>query len=350
MGLEEWGGWPGLLRVVTAGGDLTIAQTEAAMGAMLAGEATAAQIAAFIVALRMKGESVDEMTGLVRAMYAVSTPLPLRHADDVDIVGAGGALARQTGALNVSTMASFVAAGAGVRVCKHGNRRASSTSGSFDLLEALGGAVELPPEGISRCVDEAGVGFAFARSFHPSMRHVGPVRTEIGIPTVFNVLGPLANPAKVTRQVVGVADARLAERMLRVLVANGSQRAWVVTGDGPLDELSTTGPSQVVEWHEGVVRSFEVTPEAAGLTRVEPHDIVGGDAARNAELFARVVDGKTGAVREIVAFNTAAALVVAGVADSLADGVERAFASIDSGAAGTALDRWRTICTELLGA
>jgi anthranilate phosphoribosyltransferase len=344
MGLDEWGGWPGILRVVTAGGDLTIAQTESAMAAMLAGEATPAQVAAFIVSLRMKGESVDEITGLVRAMYAVATPLPLRCTDAIDIVGAGGSQARQTGALNVSTMASFVAAGAGARVCKHGNRRASSTSGAFDLLEALGGAVELSPEGIDRCVVDAGVGFAFARTFHPSMRHVGPVRTEIGIPTVFNVLGPLANPAKVTRQVVGVADARLAERMLGVLVANGSTRAWVVTGDGPLDELSTTGPSQVFEWHDGVMRSFEVTPESVGLPRVTPHEIVGGDAERNAELFGEVLAGKSGAVREIVALNAAAGLVVAGVACDLRSGVEQAFASIDSGATATALDRWRTAC------
>jgi anthranilate phosphoribosyltransferase len=336
--LDAWGGWPGLLRPLTARDDLTTAQTEAAMAEIMSGAASAAQIAAFIVALRMKGETVEELTGLVRGMLAAATPLELT-VDAVDIVGAGGAASRQRHALNVSTMACFVVAGAGAPVCKHGNRKASSTSGSFDLLEVLGIAVDLAPEHVARCVHEAGVGFAFARTFHPSMRHVAPVRADIGIPTVFNVLGPLANPARVKRSLVGVADATMAERMLRVLAANGAVHAWVVTGDGPLDELTTTGRSQVVEWRDGALRRFEIDPTAVGLRRAAPDELVGGDAARNAELCREVLAGAPGAVRDMVVLNAGAALVVAGRADDLAAGVAAAQQSIDSGAAAAVLAR-----------
>jgi anthranilate phosphoribosyltransferase len=212
----------------------------------------------------MKGETVDEMAGMVHAMLEAATPLDL-GVDAIDIVGTGGAPARRRAALNVSTIACFVVAGAGASVCKHGNRAASSTSGSFDLLEALGVPVDLTPATVVRCVREAKVGFAFARTFHPAMRHAAPVRAEIGVPTVFNVLGPLAHPGHVRRQVVGVPDVAMAERMLRVLAATGSVHAMVVSGAGDLDELSTTGTSVVHEWRDGAVRRFEVAPEDVGL-------------------------------------------------------------------------------------
>jgi anthranilate phosphoribosyltransferase len=312
----------------------------------LRGEATAAQIAAFIVALRMKGESVAEMAGMVRAMLGAATPLDLggQAAMAIDIVGAGGAPARQRHALNVSTMASFVAAGAGARVCKHGNRRASSTSGAFDFLELLGIPVEVTPAVVARCVDEAGVGFAFARTFHPAMRFAAPVRAEIGIQTVFNILGPLANPARVGRYLIGIGDVTVAAKMVRVLAANGAQRAWVVTGDGPIDEVSLTGPTHVQTLDaDGTIGHIELTPEIVGLPCVSPDELAGGDAARNVEIFTAVLAGETGPLRDIVVLNPAAALVVTEIAADLHDGVVRAAASIDSGAAQRALDTVRGI-------
>jgi anthranilate phosphoribosyltransferase len=346
MSLDEFGGWPGLLRPLAHGDELTADQTEAAMAVILKGEATPAQIAAFIVALRMKGETVAEMAGMVRAMLGAATPLDLGlHAPTaIDIVGAGGAPARQRHALNVSTMASFVAAGAGARVCKHGNRKASSTSGAFDFLELLGVPCETTPEQVARCVDEAGVGFAFARTFHPAMRFAAPVRAEIGIPTVFNVLGPLANPARVRRYLIGIGDESMAAKMVRVLAANGAERAWVVTGDGPIDEVSLTGPTLVHTLDpDGTVDHYELTPESVGLARVAADELAGGDSARNVEIFTAVLKGQSGAWRDIVVFNAAAALVVCAIATDLADGITRASASIDDGSAERALDAVRRI-------
>jgi anthranilate phosphoribosyltransferase len=346
MSLEEFGGWPGLLRPLAHGDDLTADQTEAAMAEILAGAASPAQIAAFIVALRMKGESVPEMTGLVRAMLGAATPLDLgaHAAVAIDIVGAGGAPARQLHALNVSTMAAFVAAGAGARVCKHGNRRASSTSGAFDFLELLGIPVETTPEQVARCVDEAGVGFAFARTFHPAMRFAAPVRAEIGIPTVFNVLGPLANPARVRRALVGIGDAAMAAKMVRVLAANGAERAWVVAGDGPIDEVSLTGPTVVHTLdRDGTVSHHELTPEMAGMQRLRAEEAAGGDAARNVKTLTAVLKGQTGAFRDIIVLNAAAALVVCDIASDLTDGVAKASASIDDGSAERALDTVRRV-------
>ncbi len=333
MGVDTIGGWPGILRPLTQGRDLSLEAAEVAMEEILAGAATPAQIAAFIVALRMKGESVDEMTGLVRAMYAAATPLDLGALVDtaIDIVGAGGAPSRQQAALNVSTMACFVAAGAGATVCKHGNRKASSTSGAFDFLAAIGIPDDLSPDVVVRCVREAGVGFAFARTFHPAMRFAAPVRAEIGIPTVFNILGPLANPARVRRQVIGVSDAAQAEKMIRVLQANGAVHVLVVTGDGPLDELALTGESNILELVDGEIRTYGVTPESVGLDRVAA--LGGGDAAQNADLFLAMLDGADGPVRDIVSLNAAAGLLVAGIVDDLGAGVRAAQASIGSGAA-----------------
>lgn len=341
MGIETIGGWPGVLRPLTEGRDLSVADAALAMDEILAGNATAAQIAALIVALRMKGECVDEMAGMVRSMYAAATPLDLGDAitKAVDIVGAGGAVARQQAALNVSTMACFVAAGAGAVICKHGNRKASSTSGAFDFLDAIGIPDSVDPDVVVRCVQKAGIGFAFARTFHPCMRFAAPVRAEIGIPTVFNILGPLANPAHVRRQVVGVGDAVQGAKMIQVLQANGSEHAMVVVGDGPIDEFSLTGASHVFELRDGGITEYDVTPESVGLSRVRPEELRGGDGQRNAQLFTELLDGAPGPVRDIVAFNAGAGLVVAGLAADLANGIEAAQSSIDDGLAKGAYER-----------
>ena len=224
--LEDLGGWRVVLTELTAGHDLTRPLASAALGEILAGRATDGQIGAFIVALRMKGEAVEEVSGMVDAMLDAAAPIELAELDEVvDIVGTGGAPTRRVHALNVSTMSSFVAAGAGARVCKHGNRKASSTSGSFDLLDALGVTVELDGPAVARCVEGTGLGFCFARAFHPAMRHVGPVRAELGVPTVFNFLGPLSHPARVRRQVIGVSDPRVAPTVIAAMMAFCASRA-----------------------------------------------------------------------------------------------------------------------------
>jgi len=346
--LDTLGGWPGLLGDLMAGRELAGEVCGAALREILSGTVTDAQIAAFIVALRMKGETVGEVTGLVDAMMASAQPLDLPEGPPaIDIVGTGGAPTRRLHALNVSTMASFVAAGAGARVVKHGNRKASSTSGSFDLLEALGVAVELDGPGVARCVEQAGIGFCFARSFHPAMRHVGPVRTQLGVPTVFNYLGPLSHPARVDRQVIGVSDPRVAPTVVGVLAARGAARAMVVTGSDGMDELTTTGPSTLHELRDGKVTTRQFDPAEVGLTPVEPAAIAGGDAAANAAIAERVLGGELGPHRDIVCLNAAAGLVVSGLVDDLVAGVESARASIDSGAARGALDRLVAVCAEL---
>lgn len=335
---DSFDGWPGLLATLTSGGDLGAAQARAALDVILAGEATAAQIAAFIVALRMKGETVDELVGMVDAMLDAADPLSLPD-DTIDIVGMGGAPSRRAHALNVSTMASIVAASSGATVCKHGNRKASSTSGSFDLLEALGVNIDLDGPGVERCVQTAGVGFCFARTFHSAMRHAGPVRAELGIPTVFNVLGPLSHPGRVGRQVVGVSDPGLLERVAAVLAARGASCAWVVHGDGRLDEIATTGPTEVREVRDGAVSSFVVEPLDLGIDRATAEQLAGGDAAANAAIFRRILAGEHSAARDIVELNAAAGLVVGSVVETLADGLEACRAAIDDGRAAAQLDR-----------
>lgn len=338
-----FGGWTPLFRSIVAGHDLSAIESEAAMGEILRGAATPAQIACFVMGLRMKGESIDEILGLVRGMRAAATPLDLGDLRDsaIDIVGAGGAPSRQAHALNVSTMACFVAAGAGAKVCKHGNRRASSTSGSFDFLDALGIPVEMPPEVVARCVREVGVGFAFARVFHPAMRFAAPVRAEIGIPTFFNILGPLCNPGGVRRGVIGVGDTATGDKMAAVLAAAGAIDMWVVTGDGPIDEIALTGPTLVRRVREGTVERFEITPADAGLAGAAPAALVGGDAARNAAIFDAMLHGERSPMRDMVVLNAAAALVAAGVAADLREGAARAGDALDSGAAARTLDALR---------
>ena len=334
---EDLGGWPSVLGALTQRADLSADHSRAAMAEILAGAATPAQIAGFIVALRMKGETVDELAGLLDAMSAAAEQVTLPSVDGVvDIVGTGG---DRSHSVNVSTMASIVVAGAGVPVCKHGNRAASSRCGSADLLEALGVGLDLDPAGVARCVQEAGIGFCFAPRFHPAMRHAVPTRRELGVPTVFNLLGPLANPAGVRRQVVGVADPAMAERMARVLVARGSERALVVHGDDGLDELTTTTTSTIVEVVGDEVRRTTVDPSALGLPRSLPGDLVGGDAAANAAAARAVLAGDEGPVHDIVVLNAAAGLVASGRCDDLESGIAVARTAIGNGSAQLALDR-----------
>lgn len=332
MRIEDVGGWRGVLGALTAGTDLTTETTRAVITTILAGEATDAQISAFIVALRVKGETTDELVGMREAALAASTPLTLPD-NAVDIVGVGGSAARRESALNVSTMAAFVASAAGATVCKHGNRKASSTSGAFDLLEALGVNVGLAPESLADCVAEVGVGFALAPAFHPAFRHVGPVRRELEIPTVFNVLGPLSHPGQPKRQVIGVADLDMAPKMADVLAATGSKRSLVVTGHGAIDEFSVTGPSVVHDVNNGEVTSYEVDPTDCGVEPRTADQMAGGDAAANAEIATRIFAGDPDVRRGMIVLNAAAGLVAAGVAATLADAVIAANAAIDNGGA-----------------
>ncbi len=334
--LAELGGWPGVLGALTQGRDLTPGEAHAAMAEMLAGDATPAQIAGFIVALRMKGETTSELGGLLDAMLAASLRVDLPSLDGVvDIVGTGG---DRSHSINVSTLAALVVAGAGGRVCKHGNRAASSSCGSADLLEALGVVIDLGPEGVARCVAEAGIGFCFAPRFHSSMRHVGPTRKELGVPTVFNILGPLANPARARRYVVGVGDPTMAERMAQVLLQHGAERAFVVHGGDGLDEITITTTSNVIEVVDGDIRPLTVDPAAYGLGPASLDDLRGGDPATNAELAHAVLGGERGPHRDIVVLNAAAGLVAAGRADDYERGVALARDAIDRGEAARCLD------------
>src|ERR671911_100322 len=336
MEFDEVGGWPGILATLAARRDLAAAQARAAMAEILEGAATPAQIAGFIVALRMKGETVDELGGLVAAMLAAAERVTLPDPGAVvDVVGTGGDRAHT---INVSTLAALVVAGAGGRVCKHGNRAASSATGAADLLEALGVRIDCGPDEVARCVADAGMGFCFAPRFHPAMRHAGPPRRELGIPTAFNFLGPLANPAGVRRLMIGVADASMAERMVGVLAARGSERVLIVHGDDGLDELTTTTTSQVLDLAGGEIRTYEVDPAALGLATVARDALVGADPATNAEMARAVLAGEPGPHRDIVTLNAAAGMVVAGLADGLPDGLEVARESIDAGHAAAALD------------
>lgn len=337
--IDRVGGWPAVLGRLQDRRDLTADEAAAAMATILAGSATPAQTAAYIVALRQKGETVDELTGMVDAMLDAAAPLDL-PPDTIDIVGMGGSPQRRANALNVSTMASIVAAAAGATVCKHGNVRASSTSGSFDLLTALGVNYELEPGRLAEIVREVGVGFCFARAFHPAMRHAGPVRAELGIPTVFNVLGPLSHPGRVRRQLLGVGDPRLLDLVAGVLAARGAVHALVVHGENGLDEVSLSGPTHVREVRDGaVVAAFDLTPEEVGLVSVPEDEVPGGSPEDNAVLARGIFDGVAGPARDIVVLNAGAGLHVAGLADSVADGVTLAATAIDDGRASATLVR-----------
>lgn len=342
MGPSHTGfGWPEVLERLVAGEDLSSEEARGVLAEVLAGAATPAQIAGLLTALRAKGESPEEVAGMVSAMWEAAAPLPLADPDGtLDLVGTGGAPALRKGAFNVSTMASVVAAAAGMTVCKHGNRRASSTSGSTDLLEALDVEVELDGAGVAACVRDAGVGFAFARMFHPAMRHAAAVRAELGIPTVFNLLGPLSHPGHVGLQVIGVADPGRVELVAAAVARRGTVRSWVVHGHGGLDELTTTGPTTVIELvgTEEVTR-FDTTPEDLGLERVAVEAISVGDPAANAAAASALFDGAGGPVADMVALNAAAGLVVGGVAADLRTGIAVAREVLRSGAAAATLGR-----------
>jgi anthranilate phosphoribosyltransferase len=336
---EDLGGWPALLTELLAKRDLPASHARAAMATILSGDATPAQLIGFVVALRAKGETPEELSGLLDAVLDAASIVPL--GDDlrsraVDIVGTGG---DRSHSINVSTMAAIVVAGAGVPVCKHGARAASSQCGAADVLEELGIAIELSPEGVLQCIERVGIGFCLAPKFHPAFRFAAPSRREIGIATVFNLLGPMANPGRVRRQLIGVANPAEAERMLASLRLHGSVRAWVVHGGG-LDELTTTGPSTVLALDDDNVRTFTVDPVALGFAPAITDELVGGTPPHNAEIVRRVLKGEHGAHRNIVVLNAAAGLVVAGVADTLEQAIGIAARSIDEGHAARVLDRW----------
>lgn len=327
-----------MLARLLAGHDLDRATAGAAMSAMLSGDITPVQIAGLLVALRAKGESAEELSGLLAGALEAATFVPLtdeERARCVDIVGTGG---DGSHSINVSTMAALVVAGAGVPVCKHGNRSASSKCGSADLLELLGVAIEQSADGVAACVREAGIGFCFAPVFHPAFRFAGPPRRELGVPTAFNLLGPMANPGRVKRQLIGVADPRFAEPMVEALRSQGLTHAWVVHGDG-LDELTTTGRSRVLSLADDSITEFVVDPAALGLQPATADDLRGGDPDENALAIRRVLDGDRGPHRDIVLLNAAAGLVVAGVAPDLPGGLEAAGRAIDDGGARVSLER-----------
>jgi anthranilate phosphoribosyltransferase len=338
--LTELGGWRAVLASLSRLEELEPARAAAAVDDILSGESTPAQIGGFLIGLAAKGAEPGEVAAMVDAMLAHAGALDLPDVGStVDIVGTGGSRLRQDRAFNISTTACFVVAGAGVPVCKHGNRKASSSSGSTDVLEALGITVELDGPAVVRCVSEAGVGFAFARVFHPAMRHAGPVRAELGVPTVFNLLGPLSHPGHVQRQVIGVADPELAPLVIDVLRRRGAPRAMVVHGSDGLDELTLSGPSFVWELRDGVVQDYEIHPSHLGLSTVVVEDIGVGAPDDNAAVIHEVLGGDGGPRRDIVLLNAAAGLVVSGVVDELGAGLELAADSIDSGRAAGCLDR-----------
>ena len=321
------------IAIAASGQHLTREQAQEAFTIMMSGEATAAQIGGFLMALRVRGESVPEITGAVSTMrdkmLRVNAP---DHA--VDIVGTGG---DASGSYNVSTCAALVAAGAGLTVAKHGNRALTSKSGAADTLTALNVAFDLTPESIEACINEAGIGFMFAPGHHAAMRHVGPARVELGTRTIFNLLGPLSNPASVKRQLLGVFDPAWLVPLAEVLRDLGSETVWVVHGDG-LDEMTTTGTTHVAALENGEIRTFDLTPEEFGLQRVTLNDLKGGDAEHNAAALLEVLGGAKNPYREIVLLNTGAALVVGGLAEDIPEGIEKAATAIDSGAARERLD------------
>ena len=337
MTLDALGGWGSVLGPLTSRRDLTSVQAGAALAEILQGSASPAQMAAFMIALRMKGETVEEMSGMLATLLAYSEPVPL--PPDLDVVDTCGTGGDGSHTINVSTIAALIVAGAGAPVCKHGNRAASSACGSADVLEALGVAIDVGPESVARCVEQAGMGFCFAPRFHSALRHAGPTRRELGVPTVFNFLGPMANPARARRQVLGVSDPAMAEKVVGVLEANGTEHALVVYGHDGLDELTLTTTSTVLELRDGGVRTYVVDPVALGLEPVDASALRGDDAKTNADHARRVLDGERGPHREFALLNAAAGIVAAGRAGDLVDGLAAATAAVDDGRAAEALGR-----------
>lgn len=325
--------------IANHGRDLTEAEAAAAVRDIMDGEATPAQTGALLTALRMKGETVDEIAGMARVMREKALRVEV-NGPLLDTCGTGG---DGSGSFNVSTAAAFVAAGAGLRVAKHGNRAMSSHSGSADVLEALGASIDQTPAGVAACIEHAGIGFMFAQVFHPAMRHAAGPRREIGIRNIFNVLGPLTNPAGAEQRVLGVATGALGEKLAEVLGRIGAVHALVVHGEDGLDELSISAPSTVYELAGGEVRRYRVTPEDAGLLTAPRAAVRGGSAAENAETMRRIFQGAEGPLRDFVLLNAAAALVAGGAAGSLKEGAALAAQTIDRGAALAVLDRFVAI-------
>jgi len=340
--------WPELLSSLVRGEDQPAEATAWAMERILNGDATPVQIAGFVVGLRSKGETVHELTGLADMMIEFATPIEI-GGPAVDVVGSGG---DRSNTVNISTMAAIVAAAAGARVVKHGNRAASSACGAADVLEALGVVLDLAPEVQPQVVDRVGIGFLFAAQYHPALRHAAVTRRELGIPTIFNFLGPLANPAQPISQAVGVADPRMAELMAGVFASRGNYGLVVHGGDG-LDELTTTTSSTVWVYADGSVVQRELDPLKLGVPRATISDLVGGDAVANAQVVRDVVAGQPGPIRDVVVLNAAAALVAYGkpaparLENDFADELERARQAIDSGAAESKLREWIAVTQSL---
>jgi anthranilate phosphoribosyltransferase len=323
--------------------DLTSDEAAAAMAEIMAGRAGEAQIAALLVALAMKGERPAEIVGLARTMRAHATALSRTYDGVFDTCGTGG---DRSGTFNISSAAAVVVAACGVRVAKHGNRSVSSQCGSADVFEALGVRIDAPPPTVERCLVDAGIGFFFAPTFHPSMRHAAPTRRALGLRTAFNLLGPLTNPAGATRQLVGVPRPELTELLARALLLLGSVRAWVVHGADGIDEISTTGFTKVSECRDGAVNTFYLHPADVGLPKASAMSLRGGDAAANARIVRTVIEGGRGPHRDIVVFNAGAALFIAGAVGSLHEGIDRASAAIDAGAAAGVLAKMRALSAE----
>jgi anthranilate phosphoribosyltransferase len=327
--------WPHILTRLSHRESLDGDEATAAMDAVMGDQATPAQIGAFLLALRTKGETAEELEGFARAMLGYAIPV-VPPQPVIDTCGTGG---DRAGTFNISTIAAIVVAGAGVPVAKHGNRAASSHCGSADLLEELGVRIDLDARGVERCLEEAGIGFMFARTFHPSMAAAAPVRAELRVPTVFNFLGPLTNPARPYAQVIGVSDERMLPLMAEVLARRGT-RAKLFRGVDGLDELTTTDLSTVYEVKDGTVRETHLDPAKLGLGKVKPEDLAGGTAEHNADIARRILDGEPGAPRDVVVLNAGAALEVAGFAGSLEEGMATAARAIDDGDAAKTLARW----------
>src|SRR5438105_3846962 len=320
---------------VATGATLSREEAASAFDSLMSGEATPSQMGGLLMALRVRGETVDEITGAVSAMRSKMLTVEA-PADAIDVVGTGG---DASGSFNISTCAAFVVAGAGVPVAKHGNRALSSRCGAADVLGALGVRIDLAPGAIARCIREAGIGFMFAPAHHPAMKHVGPTRVELGTRTIFNLLGPLSNPARVKRQMVGVFSRQWVEPIAHVLKNLGSERAIVVHGSDGLDEITTAGPTRVASFENGTVRAFDIAPEDFGFAKVRPDALRGGDAAENAAALLDVLKGRKGPFRDVAILNAAAALLVAGRAHDLEGGILLAKKSIDSGEAEGRLGR-----------
>ena len=339
---DDRAAWPALLAELSAGAQLDEPASQAVMRAVLEQQAAPAQVAELLLALNSRPIAPAELSGFLRAMQEAAEPVPL-EAESLQVIDTCGTGGDGLQTINVSTIAAIVAAGAGAKVCKHGNRAVSSACGSADVLDSLGIDLAMTPEQVAHSVREVGIGFCFAPRFHPAMAYVAPVRKELGVATVFNFLGPLCNPARVKRQVVGTSNLNMAQPLIAALQRSGHSQAMVVFGDGGLDELSITGTSQVWHLRDGQISHYEVDPAEFGLQTGSLADIQGGDSQANAEAARRILAGEAGPLRNVVTLNAAAALLVAGQAADLAAGVAAAQAAIDAGLAEQVLKSWKEL-------